>query len=482
MRKIAFLLTFVLALGAGPAWADAAPDGSTPSLRVPPGYRVAVERVLAPGLLRVQLVGRNPAQVVNVAVRAANSPVDLRVVLARHVGGAAPQTERTSSMCVRVDCIVAINGDFFVTATGEPIGAVIAGDQMLRSPNSRHHQLSESATGALSTGQLSWRGTLVPSDLQQLSLDGVNVTRDRDELVLYTSAEGPSTTTNDFGAELVLEVVRPEGAIEVGKTTVVRFVELRRGGNTRIPADGAVLSGHGRAQRALEDLWARVQSGEAEDEALLRLDLTPRVSESIGGSPILVRDGKRWFAEETRDLYTLPAPRSAAGWTAGGDLLLVTVDGRQPGYSAGMTMDELSDLMIELGAVEAINLDGGGSTAFVVNGSVMNQPSDRAVRRDGATVLVRSPRTGEKVIGSVERPVAVALALIRPTPDLNTLVEQPRASMLIPLGKPGSPAGTTSALVLTTSGAESSFLLPGIIVALALGVAIVRRRRTGLAV
>jgi exopolysaccharide biosynthesis protein len=483
VRKVAFLLACVLALGAGPAWADTSSGAPVPTLRIPAGYRIAVKRVLAPGLLRVQLVGGDPVQVVNVAVRAAGSPVQLRVVVSNDaVGGPAPLTERTSSMCVRVDCIVAVNGDFFGNVTGAPVGAVVADDQLLRSPNDRHHQLNEAADGTLSTGQMQWRGTLVPSDLQQLALDGVNVTRDRNELVLYTPAEGPATGANDYGAELVLRVVRPDGPIKVGKTTVVRIEELRHGGNTPIPADGAVLSGHGKAQKALEDLWARVRSGDAEGDALLRLDVTPHVEESIGGSPILVRNGKRWFAEENRDLYTLPAPRTMAGWTAAGDLLLVTVDGRQPGYSVGMTMDEAADLMIALGAVEAMNLDGGGSTAFVVNGSVMNRPSDRVVRRDGHSVIVRTPRTGERVVGYVERPVAVALAFIRPKADLNSLVEQPRPSLVIPLGKPGSPAGTTSALVLDGSESPSSLVLPTIVVLLALGVAIVRRRRAGFAV
>ncbi len=73
-------------------------------------------------------------------------------------------------------------------------------------------------------------------------------------------------------------------------------------------------------------------------------------------------------------------PRTAAGVTADGHtLILLTVDGRQPGYSVGVTLPELADLMLELGAHEALNLDGGGSTSFYLrrpDGSVVaNQPS-----------------------------------------------------------------------------------------------------------
>ena len=73
-------------------------------------------------------------------------------------------------------------------------------------------------------------------------------------------------------------------------------------------------------------------------------------------------------------------PRTAAGVTADGHtLILLTIDGRQPGHSLGVTLPELADLMIELGAAEAVNLDGGGSTSFYLrraDGSVVtNQPS-----------------------------------------------------------------------------------------------------------
>jgi len=475
VRKVVLFLACVLALAASPAWAD--PSLAAPQLHVPSGFRVSLQREIAPGLIRATLVRTDPPAVVNVAVRGAGSPAELQVVLSNGaVAGPDPRLERTSSMCSRVDCLVAVNGDFFGNATGEPVGAVVANDQLLRSPNPRHHQLSESSDGALATGQLAWRGTLVPSDLEQLSLDGVNVPRGPDELVLYTPAQGPTTAANQFGAELVMQVVRPAGPIKLRKTTLVRLVELRHAGDSPIPADGAVLSGHGRGQRELEALWARVQAETADPEALLRLDVTPDVVESIGGSPILVRNGRRWFPEESRALYTLRAPRSMAGWTATGDLLLATVDGRQAGYSVGMTMEEAAELMIGLGAVEAINLDGGGSTAFVVDGAVINRPSDRAVRRDGRTVLVKTPRAGDRVIGNIERPVAVALALVGPR---GTALggEAARASLVVPLGNPGAPVGTSSALLMSAADGSDAGGLAMVLLALSLAVFSARRRR-----
>ena len=69
-------------------------------------------------------------------------------------------------------------------------------------------------------------------------------------------------------------------------------------------------------------------------------------------------------------------PRTLAGTTAEGNLLLVAVDGRQPGYSVGASFEESALIMQALCAVEAVNLDGGGSTAMTIGEELVNQPSD----------------------------------------------------------------------------------------------------------
>jgi hypothetical protein len=74
-------------------------------------------------------------------------------------------------------------------------------------------------------------------------------------------------------------------------------------------------------------------------------------------------------------------PRTLAGVRPDGTLLLVTVDGGRPGWSAGMTLTEAARLMRSLGATDALNLDGGGSSTMVVRGEVVNRPSDRVGER-----------------------------------------------------------------------------------------------------
>jgi hypothetical protein len=159
-------------------------------------------------------------------------------------------------------------------------------------------------------------------------------------------------------------------------------------------------------------LWSRVGRGDASHQALLRLAADEDVLESVGGSPILVKDGKRWFTDPGDDFTDGRHPRTLVGWTPGGDVLLVTVDGRQPEVSVGMSLFEATDFLIGLGATEGMNLDGGGSTTFARGGDVLNKVSDVQVRVGGKTLVRHSVQKGDTLIGHVERPVASALVVV----------------------------------------------------------------------
>lgn len=107
--------------------------------------------------------------------------------------------------------------------------------------------------------------------------------------------------------------------------------------------------------------------------------------EAVGGRPVVARDSVvvPQVDSGAASFSTSRHPRTAAGIASGGRrLLLVTVDGRQKPYSDGMTLRELANLMLALGARDAINLDGGGSTAMVLKSpvtrglAVVNRPSD----------------------------------------------------------------------------------------------------------
>ena len=383
------------------------------NLGTPPGYTVAAKRALAGGVSHLTLSRGGPAQQVQVARISPKAPFVLRTVIANDDVSPDTPLERTSSICRRVRCLLAVNGDFWTPGTGQLIGGVVSDGQLVKTPVQHHHQLVVTRDGKLSTGALAWKGTLVPTDLRSLRLNGVNVAPIKGGTVLYTKAFGRSTRTKPPTTELVMRIVRPRESVKLARTSVVRIVGLRNGrGNVNIPADGAVLSANGAAAQQLVALWQRVRKGNASAEALLRFESTPQAVQSIGGSPMLVRNGKIVAPTDPTPFVLGRHPRTIVGRTKDGSALLVTVDGRQPGFSEGMSIGEAAQLMVNLGAVDAMNLDGGGSTTFVSKGTVANRPSDRLVNANGVERILSLASPGQKVLGNVERPVAAALVVV----------------------------------------------------------------------
>ncbi|MEW6476407.1 MAG: phosphodiester glycosidase family protein [Actinomycetota bacterium] len=410
-----WLVALGAALGVGaPMFAVPRAAGAA-ELPIPSGYTVVKRDMAAEGVEHLVLSRKQPPLLVNVARITAGAPVSLRAVLSNdRVAEDGARLETTSRMCARVHCLLGINADFAGVGTDAPLGAFVTDGELLRSPSSTHHQLSLTADGKLTDQTFSWTGKLVTTDLNQLSFDGVNVDRAANKTVLYTPAFGPTTQTPVPGVDLVLRVVEPAGEFRLGQTARVELLALNEGAqNAPIPPDGAVLSADGGGADALRAVWAQVARGVASKQALLQVKSTDiDVRESVGGSPILVKDGKRWFTDPGDNFTNGRHPRTLVGWSPGGDTLLVTVDGRQPDVSVGMSLHEATDLLIGLGATEGINLDGGGSTTFVRGGNVVNNPSDVQVRNGGKTVVRHSVQKGDTVVGRVERPVASALVVV----------------------------------------------------------------------
>lgn len=196
-----------------------------------------------------------------------------------------------------------------------------------------------------------------------LNIKGINRSRIAGDVVLYTHYYGPATKTNQWGYEIRIA--------NNGKVT-----EVNKNGNMKLDKDSVILSAHGDAAKVLE----RVQVG---DRVRLRETLGSDAADAaelvIGAGPSLVTDGKADVrsAEENiaGDIARGRAPRTAIGVKKDGTVILLVVDGRSSS-SAGMSLQELADYMVKLGAWQALNFDGGGSSEMVLDGKILNNPSD----------------------------------------------------------------------------------------------------------
>jgi hypothetical protein len=366
---------------------------------VPSGYRVTGRETLEPGVELLNLRQDKPAQNVHVARLAPGTANRLRPVLSSDVltgPGAGPET--TSSMCARVKCVVAVNGDFTLPG-GALVGAMVSRGEVLTTMGIPQWQLNIDEVGRATVHDRLELGVQVnTANGQAVSVSRVNRPLVGDGVNLYSRRWGPSTLTGADAVEVVLGLASTE-VLPPG-VTPVRTMTLRSGGNSAIGPGQVVLAARGAGARALTALVQRAGAS---------LVVQPPAPQSIGAAPHLLTGGRLAFApDEVGSFMQGRHPRTMFGFTAAGETLLVTVDGRQRG-GTGMSLGEAASFMAALGASEAVNFDGGGSTTFVARGVVRNQPSEGR-----------------------ERPVASALALVAtdaaPAPAPAATPAQPRTT------------------------------------------------------
>ena len=321
---------------------------------------------------------------------------------------AVPGRETVSAMAARASALAAVNGGFFGSSglfDGDPIGVLAIDGQLVSEPVGPRAALVLPGPdgGRARIAGLRFAGAVRAGGEKRL-LDGVNRARglipscggrggdlpaqrpgaavvctDASELVQLTPAFGSRTRTDGRGVE---------ATVNAGVVT-----RLREGGNSRIPADGYVLSGSGDAASFLRRV--------AEPGAVPALDFGLRTGSKrlregswdaiVGGGPRLVERGRmsvRAVAEGFSAGFAARNPRTLAGVNRRGEMLIVTVDGRRPRRSVGVTLIEAARVMRALGARDALNLDGGGSTTMIVGDRLVNRPSDGVERSVGDAIVL----------------------------------------------------------------------------------------------
>jgi hypothetical protein len=293
--------------------------------------------------------------------------------------GAVVGRERVTSMERRAaasSTTAGVNGDLFTWADGIPSSGLIQDGVIKTTPHPKRSMVGVDTAGNLRVDRVAmigtWQGFGPRRPVHLLNRPpGPNGT------TLYTPAYG--TTTPATGG--VVEAVLSPFPSTTPNADLVGYVSENRRGGTTIPPGGAVLAARGsQAQRLLIEATAS-------QLVTVRLVLRPEwrdVPEALGGGPVLVRNGAPIFrAGEDFGSYHLNRrhPRTAIGQRADGRIVMVVVDGRRPGYSAGMTNFELAQTMIRMGVVTASALDAGGSSTMAFDGQLLSRPSDTGGER-----------------------------------------------------------------------------------------------------
>ena len=310
--------------------------------------------------------------------------VDLNIfrVQIRHALDEAIVLETVSSMVARHNALAGVNAGFFAisgTYRGDNVGALVSNGIVLSEPTNNRAAIGlvrQGETTEMIFGHLRFEGTLQTARGLQHPVQGINRARSQDELIIYTPEFHRTTLTTPDGLE-----------VEVRRGVVSRHLD--RSGSNQIPTDGYIISVTGKAREwAAKNLRVgarvnfRTRFIPAESGTAAKWE---RAFSIVAGGPQLIRGGRREITSEfegIRQAFVSDRhPRTAVAKLRDGRMMLAVIDGRQAGYSVGVSLTEFADLLLEFGAIEAINLDGGGSTAMVVEGKLVNQPSDATGER-----------------------------------------------------------------------------------------------------
>lgn len=285
-------------------------------------------------------------------------------------------TEGISSMAKRKSVsgknyFTGINADFFVTSgdVGYPIHGSVVEGQIGRTPSNTPHLTFNGSKVVIDNMNIA--SSYLKIGDQSYPIHDFNKTRNTDHLMLYTTLYGKYTRTNDYGTEVLVKLTPQEtwAVNKEVKVVVERVIDKK--GNTRMEPNQAVLSGHGIGAVPLQQL-------KAGDEISIVVDIHPAstskqyITAMVGGDRTILKNG----IVEDND-WAERHPRTAAGYSADqSKVYFCVVDGRSP-ISSGVTTKHLADIMKNMGAATAINLDGGGSSGLYIDHyGMMNNCSD----------------------------------------------------------------------------------------------------------
>jgi hypothetical protein len=448
-------LAALAALAALGAWA--APAGAQPTQLFPGATYESTVQFTPHGPVSLHVVlGPRPVGLYRLKPVLSNDSIVLRETV-------SSMERRLSSEATSVG----VNGDYFSPSDGRPSGILLHDGVLATPPNAARSSAGITLDGLIDVRKVGFRGTWRGTG-QRRALTYLNKAPGTNGISLFTSDWGTTTPRIPGAFAAVLSSFPPATP---NTDIAVPVLSASTSSAVRIQPGTAVLVARGNAATKLQ---AEAVPGTV---VTLRLILQPDwsvVSDAIGGGPTLVRDGLPVYRSNeafTTSQLAPRGPRTAVGQRADGGIVLLTTDGRQPGYSVGMTNFELAQALVRFGAVRGMALDGGGSSTLAFDGTVLNSPSDGKERAVSNALMLQYygayvPPPLEAVLSpngdGVAETQKLSFKIVRPSTVTATLtgsngtvawqetgerapatydVAFPPASLPPPTGQPAPPSG-----------------------------------------
>ena len=320
-------------------------------------YRNGAILTLADGVKHIRMVKYINSRPVKINIVEVNTKINPNIEIAPQLASTNLKHRATiRTIASRNNSIAAVNGTYFKPQNGVPLGTLMIDKKVYTGPI--HNRVAMGiGKNEFKMAQVQFNSTL-KAGRQSLKIDNINQPRMLSTYtLLYTRDWGlTSPTPPKYGVNI---------AIQDNKITAISY------GSTAIPENGYVISG---PKAKLEPFFMA-------KKIELDLKMVPHwenIDHIISGGPYLIKDGEVFIDVTAQKLGAITGknPRTAIGYTAHNEFIMVTVDGREHA-SVGMTLGELARMMKGFGCINAMNLDGGGSTVMYVQGKVVNNPAQK---------------------------------------------------------------------------------------------------------
>lgn len=295
--------------------------------------------------------------------------------------------------------LIGINASYFSMENGVPMGHVITDGRIISKDGGAYQSIGFTNDGKAFIAPLSIQTTLI---FGETAVDIEHINKYNQPVVdivnLYTSDFDEQNHNNCTSLNLILGSVKGEIAVGEAVTAVVEE-KFNYTGAIKLPSDKIVLTINETGKTELYDALNSLNVGDEVTISTSADDIWKDAVSAIGSvGDTLVKNG-----EVQSGFATGAAPRTAVGITENGNVIFYVIDGRQQPYSYGVQLKTLAARMKELGCVDAINLDGGGSTAIsgiypgTDSSAVLNTPSEGRLRASSNYIFLKNANepTGE---------------------------------------------------------------------------------------